>query len=75
METGLDGRTVWVILARYPDQRALPTADPALVPNAIEELLRFEAPRFPTWEIDESELTMVHTSTVRGFSSVPIHLG
>lgn len=145
-----------VVLARHPDQRALLAADPSLVPNAVEELLRFEAPspvngrwvtrqvevggvtipaeskvlllngsanrdprefdepdrfdvrrrikrhiafglgphfclgaalarmegrialtetlaRFPTWEIDEQELTMVRTSTVRGFSSVPIH--
>lgn len=146
-----------VVLARHPDQRALLAADPTLVPNGIEELLRFEAPspvngrwvtqpfevhgmvvpaeskilllngsanrdprefddpdrfdvrraikrhitfgygahfclgaalarlegrialartlaRFPTWEIDESELVPVHTSTVRGFASVPVHL-
>jgi cytochrome P450 len=30
--------------------------------------------RFPTWEIDDAELAPVHTSTVRGFASVPIHL-
>jgi len=30
--------------------------------------------RFPTWEIDDAELVPVHTSTVRGYSSVPIHL-
>jgi len=30
--------------------------------------------RFPTWEIDDTELVPVHTSTVRGYSSVPIHL-
>jgi cytochrome P450 len=30
--------------------------------------------RFPTCEIDDAELVPVHTSTVRGFSSVPIHL-
>jgi cytochrome P450 len=30
--------------------------------------------RFPTWEIDATELVPVHTSTVRGFASVPIHL-
>jgi len=33
------------------------------------------APRFPRREIDEEELVMVWTSTVRGFSSVPVHLG
>ena len=33
-----------VLLARHPDQRALLLADFALLPNAIEELLRYEAP-------------------------------
>ena len=147
-----------VLLARHPDQRAVLTSDQSLVPNAIEELLRYEAPspvngrwltrpvtvqgitipaeskvlllngsadrdpreftdpdrfdvrreigrhaafgfgthfclgaalarlegrialagtlrRFPAWDIDETTLRPVHTSTVRGFSSVPVHLG
>jgi cytochrome P450 len=146
-----------VVLAANPDQRRLLVDDPSLVPNAVEELLRFEAPspiqsryltrpverygtvvpegskvslltgsagrderayddpdrfdvgrsitkhlslgygahyclgaslarmegrialegtlaRFPEWEVDESELEWVHTSTVRGFHHVPIHL-
>ena len=33
-----------VTLAQCPDQRQLLVDDPSLVPNAIEELLRFEAP-------------------------------
>jgi cytochrome P450 len=33
-----------VLLARNPDQRALLLDDPGLLPNAIEELLRYEAP-------------------------------
>jgi cytochrome P450 len=37
---------------------------------ALEETLA----RFPCWEIDESELRWVHTSTVRGFERVPIHI-
>jgi cytochrome P450 len=37
---------------------------------AVQETLA----RFPQWQIDESELTWVHTSTVRGFAKVPIHL-
>jgi cytochrome P450 len=143
-----------VLLARHPDQRAKLVANRGLVPNAVEELLRYEAPspiqarwvtrpvelhrveipadckialltgsagrdereypdadrfdvrrtmsrhasfgygphfclgaalarlearvaleetlaRFPTWEIDESGLRWVHTSTVRGYETVP----
>jgi len=146
-----------VVLARHPDERALLVAEPTLIPNAIEELLRYEAPspangrwvtrpfeihgtivpaeskmlllngsanrdlrefedpnrfdvrrkikrhiafgygahfclgsalarmearialeatlqRFPEWEIDDDELVAVHTTTVRGFKSVPIHI-
>lgn len=35
---------------------------------ALRETLK----RFPMWEIDECQLEWVHTSTVRGFSKVPI---
>jgi cytochrome P450 len=31
-------------LARFPEQRAKLVADPSLIPNAVEELLRYEAP-------------------------------
>ena len=46
-----------VILARHPDQRAELAADPTLIPNAIEELLRYEAPspvqgRWTTSEVE-----------------------
>ena len=147
-----------VTLAQHPDQRRLLVDDPSLIPNAVEELLRYEAPsptqsrwvardvelhgtvvkrgskisllngsadrderhfpdpdrfdvrrdidrhlafgygthfcigaalarlegivalretlrRFPTWEIDESRLERVHTSTVRGYTSVPMRVG
>ena len=146
-----------VLLARHPDQRALLVEDSGRLPNAIEELLRYEAPspvnarwvqrdvefygttvpagsklillngaanrderqfpdpdrfdvqrhierhtsfgygahfcvgaalarlegrialqatldRFPTWDVDESALEWVHTSTVRGFAKVPLVL-
>jgi cytochrome P450 len=33
-----------VVLADHPGQRAELAADPSLIPNAVEELLRFEAP-------------------------------
>lgn len=33
-----------VVLAEHPDQREILAADPSVIPNAIEELLRFEAP-------------------------------
>ncbi|MGO9857427.1 MAG: cytochrome P450 [Acidimicrobiales bacterium] len=32
------------VLGRHPDQRRELAADPSLIPNAIEELLRYEAP-------------------------------
>jgi cytochrome P450 len=146
-----------VTLAQHPDQRQLLVDDPSLVPNAIEELLRYEAPspiqsrwvardvevhgtviprgskisllngsgdrderhfedpdrfdvlrvidrhlafgygthfcvgaalarlegkvaltetlrRFPTWDVDEGRLERVHTSTVRGYTSVPMRV-
>jgi cytochrome P450 len=46
-----------VVLADHPDQRAELAADASLLPNAIEELLRFEAPspvqgRWTTREVE-----------------------
>jgi cytochrome P450 len=146
-----------VLLARHPSQRTLLRNDPSVIPNAIEELLRYEAPspiqsrymtssatwhgavvpagskmamltgsagrdereyddpdrfdvtrqferhitfghgvhfciganlarlegaivldetlrRLPDWEVDESKVEMVRTTTVRGPIRVPVHL-
>jgi cytochrome P450 len=146
-----------VTLAQHPDQRRELVDDPSLLTNAVEELLRYEAPspvqsrwvsrdvelhgvtipkgarismlngsadrderhfpdpdrfdihrdidrqlgfgygahfcigaavarlegrvaldetlkRYPTWEIDESRLERIHTSTVRGYTSVPMRV-
>src|SRR5262245_24429517 len=41
--TRLIGWTAW-LLDRFPDQRRLLAADRSLVPSAIEEILRYEAP-------------------------------
>jgi cytochrome P450 len=45
------------LLAEYPDQRRAMAEDPGLIPNAIEEILRFEAPspvqaRFVTKDVE-----------------------
>jgi cytochrome P450 len=146
-----------VTLAEHPEERGLLVDDPGLIANAVDELLRYEAPspvngrftlqpyaahgveipagskvlllngsanrdarefddpdrfdvrreitrhtsfgygahfcigaalarmearialegtlaRFPRWDVDPAELVRVQTSTVRGFSSVPIHI-
>jgi cytochrome P450 len=46
-----------ILLARHPDQRAALVADLGLIPNAVEELLRYEAPspvqgRWTTREVE-----------------------
>jgi cytochrome P450 len=144
-----------VVLADHPDQRAELASDPALIPRAVEELLRYEAPspvqgrmttravelhgttiprdakvllitgaagrderaypdpdrfdihrdhhnhvsfgygihfcvgaalarlegrialeetlkRYPEWDVDHEHAVQLHTSTVRGYSQVPI---
>jgi cytochrome P450 len=37
---------------------------------ALEETLK----RFPTWEVDHARAERLHTSTVRGYTKVPIHV-
>jgi cytochrome P450 len=50
-------------LARFPQQRASLVANPALIPNAVEELLRFEAPspiqaRYVTRDVELHGMTI-----------------
>jgi len=37
---------------------------------ALEETLK----RFPTWDVDQTRAQRLHTSTVRGYTKVPIHV-
>jgi len=58
-----------VILDRHPDQRADLVADRALIPNAVEELLRYEAPspvqgRWTTDEVTFHGITIPKDSKV-----------
>jgi cytochrome P450 len=57
------------VLADFPDQRAELVSDPSLVPNAIEELLRFEAPspvqgRWTTASVELHGVTVPEDSKV-----------
>ena len=63
-----------VLLARHPDQRALLVERPALIPNAVEELLRYEPPspiqaRFVTKAVEW------HGSTVPARSKIALLTG
>jgi cytochrome P450 len=58
-----------VLLDEHPDQRAALAADPALVPNAVEELLRFEGPspvqaRWSTRDVELHGVTIPADSKV-----------
>jgi len=58
-----------VLLDRHPDQRAAVAADPSLVPNTVEELLRYEAPspvqaRWTTKETEHHGVTIPENSKV-----------
>lgn len=58
-----------VLLDQHPDQRADLAADPSLIPNAVEELLRYEAPspvqgRWLTRDVELHGVTMPAGSKV-----------
>ncbi len=48
----------WWALFRHPDQLAALRADPALLPRAIEELMRYDTPLqlFERWVLDDIEI-------------------
>ena len=57
------------VLAEHPDQRAELVADRSLIPNAIEELLRYEAPspvqaRYVTEDVEHHGQTVPAGSTI-----------
>jgi cytochrome P450 len=63
-----------VLLAQHPDQRAELAADPSLLPNTVEELLRYEAPS-PVqgrWITEDIEL---HGETLAAGSKVLLLTG
>jgi len=66
------------VLAQFPDQRAKLVAQPALIPNAVEEILRFEPPSMALARVAQrdvewhgqvlpagSVLVLVHAATGR----------
>jgi cytochrome P450 len=63
-----------VVLAEHPDQRAELVADPALVPPAIEELLRFQAPS-PVQGRWLTEAVTLHGVTIPAGSKVLLLTG
>jgi cytochrome P450 len=62
------------VLAEYPDQRAELASDPSLVPNAVEELLRFESPS-PVQGRWTTESVELHGVTVPAGSKVLLLTG
>lgn len=58
-----------IVLAQHPDQRAELAGDRSLIPNAVEELLRYEAPspvqgRWTTRDVDLHDTTIPKDSKV-----------
>jgi len=58
-----------VLLAEFPDQRAVLQAEPDVIPNAVEELLRYEAPspvqgRWTTCDVTLHDVTIPAESKV-----------
>jgi cytochrome P450 len=60
-----------LLLARHPDQRSLLLDDPALISNAIEEILRYEAPSPIQGRLTRRDIT-VDGTTIPPFSRVAL---
>jgi cytochrome P450 len=63
-----------VTFAAHPQQRALVAADPSLIPNAVEELLRYEAPS-PVQGRWTTRAVEVHGTTIPPDSKVLLLTG
>lgn len=63
-----------VALARHPDQRALLRSTPAIVDNAVEELLRFDSPVQVSARQATSDIT-VGDQTIRAGDNIGLMIG
>jgi cytochrome P450 len=63
-----------LVLADNPDQRAELAADPSLIPNAVEELLRYEAPSPVNARWTTQDVTL-HDATIPAESKVVLLTG
>jgi cytochrome P450 len=55
-----------VLLARHPEQRALLAREPGRIPNAVEEMLRYEAPAQALPRITTRDVTLHGVTIPRG---------
>jgi len=66
----------WVVtgLDEFPDQRALLAAEPSLIPNAVEEILRWESPSpiQGRWTLNDVEM---HSTVIPAGSKVALLTG
>jgi cytochrome P450 len=64
------GTGMWLLL-RYPDQMAKLRADRSLVPNFVEESLRFDSPVTGLWRTTTCPVTVAGTEIPEGASVMP----
>ncbi len=56
----------FVYLARHPDQRRVLWDDPSLIPNAVEEVLRYDAPSQFQGRVAERDVTVYGVTIPKG---------